>query len=1106
MTARIKPRRTLLTFIILFFMSILSIFLICSLLTAGNDNKNSNVKSLGDLTSGWKMRIGDSPTDSNGTPLWTTGKGSEQGWENINYSENKASTHSAKTVWFKAKLSSFIPDSELLYLSKDFASEVYLDSHRLYKHGSFNKSKFKYGSKWNIVSLPSDSAGKTIYFRTYAPLPYSIGHSITGYIGSSKAIYEYKTNKVLSLFKDEIDFPVLAFLYMFIGIITMFIYFIRRGCPIEQFSMGFSSFTLGLWLIADRKIILSYFDCQVFWNNVAVILIQLVPIGFLSFIENIFGGRLKFILRKAWQYFIVYSVITFILDFTGIYHYYYSLKFFQLSLIIAMIIVIYTIISAAREGNKEAKILLFGVSVLCFTGISDIIQIFYLDSSKYLNHHVTQWGMFFFILSMVYILGLRFVKVYNKLIAYSAEIEEKNKTLSQMWEEVKQSRDKIAEWNKELERIVATRTASIKNLLNNAGQGFLLFGPDLTVNEEYSSECINIFGKRIENLKFPELIFPENDEQRAFLEKILLKIFNSQNYSKREIYLPLIPDEITLGQRHINIIYKIIDNENSETIMAILTDITEKRTLENQMEREKNMLKMVVKVVVNYSDFCLYVRDYENFFKKKVHSILRIKSDFEIIFFEIFRNIHTFKGTFSQFDMLNTVGFLHNLESQMAGMRLDIKSMNIEVLKGFLAGLSPFDSLIEDMDILKGILGEQFFQQKNVFTIEKSRVLEIEKKALGLLSPFECKMLLPDLKRLMYKPFNELLKIYPEYVMKKAENMEKLLNPLIIEGEDIPVDTELYYDFTKSLVHVFKNMIDHGIESADERYESGKEELGTIRCNIDLVDSNIVVEISDDGRGMDLERIKAKAVEKGLFDESRISKLSENELIALTFKDEFSTKDDITEISGRGVGLSAVRREVDKLGGRIEVESIFGKGTTFRFYLPYETASEAIETSIQDIMNPLIASACDYLSGHLNEKVLSNDSFNVIKDDTLPLSKYSTIINIKGIIGANFVMTYDEKLAVKIAREYMPDNQGEFEKYVLESISECSNIILGGSLKMFQGIENMIMVSSPIGIYSDKALIKYQSLDVWTSNIKFKSGSLSLSLLLSENLLDALQN
>jgi len=834
-----------------------------------------------------------------------------------------------------------------------------------------------------------------------------------------------------------------------------------------------------------------------------------MPIGIISFIGIIFGGRQKLILKRIWQYFVVYNIVTFILNLTHIYPYFYSLKFFHISLVLSMIVIIYTVILSAKNGNKEAGIICVGIAVLSFTGINDILIISYNFRifPSLSDHHITHLGMFAFVLTLVYVLGLRFVKVHNQLVSYSIEIEEKNKTLNQMWEEVKQSRDAIAEWNKVLERTVVARTASIKNLLNNAGQGFLSFGLDLLVNEEYSSECLNIFGERIENKSFPDLLFPDNEEQRTFLETILFKVLYSPNDSRREIYLPLIPDEVTIGGKHINVNYKIIkvEDESSEGIMAVLTDITEKRVLETQMEHEKNVLKMVVKVVVNYTDFCECVKDYQNFFKNKMHQILKSKNELEIVFFEIFRNIHTFKGTFSQFDMFNTVHYLHELESQLANMRLDIKSLTLDYFKSFISNLNMFDSLIDDIEILRNILGEQFFKQNNVFTVEKSRLLEIEKKALSILSPFECKIMLPDLKRLMYKPFNQLLKIYPEYVMKTSERLEKFINPLVIEGGETPVDSETYYEFSKSLIHIFKNMMDHGIESADERYEAGKDEFGNIKCKIEFLENNISIIISDDGRGMDLEKIKLKAVEKGLYDDEGILKLSEEQLINLTFTDEFSTKEDVTELSGRGIGLSAVNEEVKKLGGRIEVKSLEGQGTEFRFILPNDVLSDNFKTSIQDIMNPLIESTTDFINKHLGEAVLLNEHFNVKKEDFISLSKYSSIINIKGILEANFIITFDESLAKKIAGESLRDiSAEEYEGNLLDSIAEYSNIILGNSIKMFRGVENMIMISSPLSVSSSEAFLKYQGLDVWTCNLKFKSGTLSLSFLTSEHFLGSL--
>ena len=147
--------------------------------------------------------------------------------------------------------------------------------------------------------------------------------------------------------------------------------------------------------------------------------------------------------------------------------------------------------------------------------------------------------------------------------------------------------------------------------------------------------------------------------------------------------------------------------------------------------------------------------------------------------------------------------------------------------------------------------------------------------------------------------------------------------------EDILVKENIK-PFIKSLVHVFRNSVDHGIENPDDRLLKEKDEAGTIVCKFKEKNNKLHIIISDDGMGLDSVKIKEVAINKGIDTTS----LTENELYKIIFNDNFSTKTTVSEISGRGVGMSAVKNELDKLNGVIEITSQKDIGTTFEFIIP----------------------------------------------------------------------------------------------------------------------------------------------------------------------------
>jgi two-component system chemotaxis sensor kinase CheA len=378
--------------------------------------------------------------------------------------------------------------------------------------------------------------------------------------------------------------------------------------------------------------------------------------------------------------------------------------------------------------------------------------------------------------------------------------------------------------------------------------------------------------------------------------------------------------------------------------------------------------------------------------------------------------------------------------------------------------------------------------------------MEIERKMLTILSPNECKLLLPDLRKLRYKSFHELMKAYPEYVNGLSERMEKFIHPITISGGDFPAETEIYYDFSRSLIHVFRNMIDHAIEPIDERLEAGKDEVATIGCRIELKDKGIVMELSDDGSGIDAGRIRQRAVDKGICTQEAADQLTDQAAIELIFHDEFSTKEHVSDISGRGIGLSSVKAEVEKLKGTIEVLTEVGRGTTFRFHLPYEELNAEQLIHYPDTLNPMIGHAKQYLEQFAGLSLRADECFQSNAADKLTLKNVTAFVGIKGAVEGFFVMSVDERLSREMVRGIVLDalalSPEEEEQLVEDTLAETANILLGNSLKIFGAFSEYIIMESPITIYTGGASVKYADSQIWTCTLEGSHGSMQISFVI----------
>ena len=168
-----------------------------------------------------------------------------------------------------------------------------------------------------------------------------------------------------------------------------------------------------------------------------------------------------------------------------------------------------------------------------------------------------------------------------------------------------------------------------------------------------------------------------------------------------------------------------------------------------------------------------------------------------------------------------------------------------------------------------------------------------------------------------------------------AAKQHKLVQ-LVMSGEDTELDRNIVEEISDPLVHMIRNAADHGIEKPEARTAKGKPGLGTVNLRAFHRGGNIVIQIQDDGSGLNKEKLLAKAQEKGIVKPGQT--LSDKEIYDLIFAPGFSTAEQITDISGRGVGMDVVRRNIEKLRGKVEIDTVAGQGTTFTIYLPLTLA------------------------------------------------------------------------------------------------------------------------------------------------------------------------
>lgn len=266
---------------------------------------------------------------------------------------------------------------------------------------------------------------------------------------------------------------------------------------------------------------------------------------------------------------------------------------------------------------------------------------------------------------------------------------------------------------------------------------------------------------------------------------------------------------------------------------------------------------------------------------------------------------------------------------------------------------------VERLDALMNLVGELVTNRNRLARVEDNlRAMFGKEDIVGELNETSTHMarvvdqLQEEVMNARMLPISHQFDKFPRIVRDAARTVGKQID-LIIEGGATELDRSLIEAIGDPLIHLLRNAVDHGIEPPEERVAAGKPPTGTVHLTAAHVEGQIVISITDDGRGINPDKVRKAAVSRGLMSEEHAAKLSDSEAIDIIFEPNLSTAEKLTDLSGRGVGMDVVRTNVERLSGTVLVESELGKGTTFRVTLPLTLA--IVDTMLVQLWNAVYA-------------------------------------------------------------------------------------------------------------------------------------------------------
>ena len=587
----------------------------------------------------------------------------------------------------------------------------------------------------------------------------------------------------------------------------------------------------------------------------------------------------------------------------------------------------------------------------------------------YLSQHYMKIG----VLIELIILSLGLADIINSL-----RISEKKKAL-----ELAKSNELLNTLNAELEDRVAQRTVELSEALNNTESLLHNMNQAVFVVSQYISEDETIMEFIIEDKvvsSFSEEIFKRDIKGKSVYDILFSDIdFKSEDgvaiksafecsFGMSDIqwdqsldYLPT-RVEITYEKRKtvLRVNYKPLwdEDENLEKIMIVAEDVTDLEKLQKQMEEQREKEDSYHRILSELApprgkDLASHMKQVKTFMvstKKQIAEIIStIKVNSEILAKDqnstevktLLRNIHTIKGNSRAVGLLTLSTKVHNLENNVNDWKSEDGTFSVDSQDNILDSLTSF--VTEDISIyvetakdifsVKLIDGKEGGKDKE----EDVRYVEIHnnifEKIKASISKFFQGKDNPEIKevkelfaKIDYTPVVEIFHSFEGAINDLLRSMNKKIN-YEYKCDDVFLNSNDFQLLNDSLNHILRNSIDHGIEDLDARVKNNKEEVGQLFVGCEKTSDGYQIIVKDDGNGIDKGKLVEKALDKKLLTREEASGLSDHEKLNLIFASGLTTKDNVTDVSGRGIGMDVVKTNIESLNGTLKITSKVKEGT-----------------------------------------------------------------------------------------------------------------------------------------------------------------------------------
>ncbi len=489
------------------------------------------------------------------------------------------------------------------------------------------------------------------------------------------------------------------------------------------------------------------------------------------------------------------------------------------------------------------------------------------------------------------------------------ELELLGTTFDQMAADLATSYRSLEDLNQGLELKVEERTAALGSrnrdmrlVLDNVAQGLITIDAAGIIAKERSRVVEKWFGPVPDGISLPDYLEASESKFAGSLRMGLMQLADGE--LPGELCLQQLPDRLTVGGREYQLVYAAIgDDDPVRGVLVMIEDITEAQALQREERAQREVLRAVQHLTRDRAGFLGFIREVTRIFEQ-------IRPEDDLVVSK--RAIHTLKGNSSLFGLDLVAGLCHALEDEM------------EITEGppSAAGIATLTRRWSDlMDALSPFLGQV---QRDVVEVPRA---DVEALLVSLGTSTGIQEVRRVLQALTLEPVARPLERLAEQARGLAVRLGRGEIICAVEFDDTRLDAEAWAPFWSAMSHVVRNGVDHGLETPSEREAAGKG-MPRLTFGASTRGHETAIVVSDDGRGIDWEALRAKARAAGLPGATR------EDLVNALLMDGITTRDHESDTSGRGVGMAAVKNAVQRLGGRLAVESTPGCGTRWTFAIP----------------------------------------------------------------------------------------------------------------------------------------------------------------------------